>query len=201
MSYVKLPDNLSIPFTFLDNVKSFFKKSLYFVSKTEELTVKIPFKYFNHLVLFLSRHTAYQFKVLVDLSLLDYAQNRERLYVFVSLLSLRFNARLTVVSSLTEGLFLNSITNVFSGAAWYEREAWDMFGIYFDNNRDLRRILTDYGFKGHPLLKEFPMTGFVEVIFDYFFSRIFYQAVTLVQEYRVWSYSGSYSKFSGISSV
>lgn len=179
---------------FLNRLVDYFPAMTYFFSKTNETFVKIPAKWNTFFLFFLKQHSLARFKMLIDLSMLDFPEKKARLHLFYCLLSLRYNARMSVLLSMTEGSVLESVTEIFPGAGWYEREAWDMFGLFFSNHPDLRRILTDYGFKGHPLLKEFPLTGFVEVVFDYFYNRIYYQPVSLTQEYRVWSFSGSYNE-------
>jgi NADH-quinone oxidoreductase subunit C len=100
------------------------------------------------------------------------------------LLSLTHNLRVRIKVSTDENNPVPSAVSVFSSAGWYERETWDMYGIYFDGNPDLRRILTDYGFDGHPLRKDFPMTGFVELRYDTEQRRVVYEPVKLTQDFR-----------------
>lgn len=124
------------------------------------------------------------FEMLADLCGVDYPDRAERFEVVYNLLSLRKNMRLRVKVSTNETAAVPSVTGVFSGAGWYEREAWDMYGILFDGNPDLRRILTDYGFEGHPQRKDFPLTGFVELRYDESLKRVAYGPVSLTQDYR-----------------
>lgn len=124
-------------------------------------------------------------KQLVDLCGVDFPGEVERFTVVYNLLSLRMNHRVRVKVTTDEQTPVPSVCSVYSGAAWFEREAYDMYGIYFDGNTDLRRILTDYGFDGHPLRKDFPMTGFVELRYDPEQRRVVYSPVELVQDFRM----------------
>lgn len=124
------------------------------------------------------------FEMLADLCGADYPDRAERFEVVYNLLSLRKNMRVRVKVSTDEHAPVPSVTGVFSGAGWYEREAWDMYGILFDGNPDLRRILTDYGFEGHPQRKDFPLSGFVELRYDESLKRVAYEPVQLTQDYR-----------------
>ena len=143
---------------------------------------------------FLKMHTNTLCSQLIDLSMIDYPERKYRFEVFYLLLSLKYNNRFVVSTFTKEGTYLDSITNLYSSAGWYEREAWDMFGLFFRNHPDLRRILTDYGFKGHPLRKDFPMTGFVEVRYADSLKRIVYEKVSLPQEYRIFTLDNAWSE-------
>ena len=125
-----------------------------------------------------------QFKQLVDLTAVDHPDQVERFEVVYNLLSLKLNQRVRVKLTTDENTPVASVSGVFSSAIWLEREAWDMFGIFFANHPDLRRILTDYGFEGHPLRKDFPLTGFKEVRYDEEQKRVVYEPVKLTQEFR-----------------
>ncbi|MEK9967024.1 MAG: NADH-quinone oxidoreductase subunit C [Rhodospirillaceae bacterium] len=124
------------------------------------------------------------FKVLVDLSGADYPEREARFEVIYSLLSMSQNQRVRVKLSVGEDDPVPSATGVYSAAGWYERETWDMYGIYFSDHPDLRRILTDYGFEGHPMRKDFPLTGRVEVRYDETQKRVVYDPVKLTQDFR-----------------
>ncbi len=125
-----------------------------------------------------------QFKQLVDVTAVDYPEREARFTVVYNLLSLRHNQRVRVKVAVSEGTTLASVVGVFSSANWLEREVWDLFGIAFSGHPDLRRILTDYGFEGHPLRKDFPLTGHVEVRYDEDQKRVVYEPVKLTQEFR-----------------
>ena len=125
-----------------------------------------------------------QFKMLVDLCGVDYPEREERFEVVYNLLSLKHNQRIRLKVATDEDTPVPSVTSVYSTAGWFEREAWDLYGILFSDHPDLRRILTDYGFQGHPMRKDFPLTGYVEVRYDEEQKRVVYERVKLTQEYR-----------------
>jgi NADH-quinone oxidoreductase subunit C len=124
------------------------------------------------------------FKVLIDICGVDYPERARRFDIVYNLLSLKHNHRIRLKVQAAEGDAVPSATGVFSAAGWFEREAWDLFGIYFADHPDLRRILTDYGFEGHPMRKDFPLTGYVEVRYDEEQKRVVYEPVKLKQEFR-----------------
>jgi NADH-quinone oxidoreductase subunit C len=128
------------------------------------------------------------FKMLVDICGVDYPDRAERLEVVYNLLSLKHNRRLRVKVATTEDQPVPSVTGVFKTADWFEREAWDLYGIYFSDHPDLRRILTDYGFEGHALRKDFPLTGYVEMRYDIEQKRVIYEPVQLRQEFRTFDF-------------
>ena len=125
-----------------------------------------------------------QFKQLVDVCGVDRPDRPERFDVVYNLLSMTNNLRIRVKVTTDENTPVPSVTGVFSSANWYERETWDLFGVAFSDHPDLRRIMTDYGFEGHPLRKDFPLTGYVEVRYDDEQKRIVYEPVKLTQEFR-----------------
>jgi NADH-quinone oxidoreductase subunit C len=130
-----------------------------------------------------------RFTVLTDLFAADFPSRSNRFEVVYSLLSLKLNKRLLFKIELDEGQLASSIAHLYSAACWYEREAFDMFGIEFDGCPDPRRILTDYGFVGHPLRKDFPVTGHVQVKYDEALEQVVYEPVLLEQEFRNFDFS------------
>tara|TARA_A100001037_G_scaffold286288_1_gene294547 strand:- start:38 stop:667 length:630 start_codon:yes stop_codon:yes gene_type:complete len=124
------------------------------------------------------------FKVLIDICGVDYPERAERFDVVYALLSMSQNQRVRVKLSVGEDVPVPTATTVYSAAGWFERETWDMYGIYFADHPDLRRILTDYGFEGHPMRKDFPLTGRVEVRYDETQKRVVYDPVKLTQDFR-----------------
>jgi NADH-quinone oxidoreductase subunit C len=128
------------------------------------------------------------FKMLIDICGVDYPDRAERFEVVYNLLSLKHNRRLRVKVATAEDQPVPSIAGVFKVAGWFEREAWDLYGIYFSDHPDLRRILTDYGFEGHALRKDFPLTGYVEVRYDIEQKRVVYEPVQLRQEFRTFDF-------------
>ncbi len=129
-----------------------------------------------------------RFTMLVDIAGVDYPERAERFEVVYNLLSLPLNRRIRVKLSTDEDTPVPSVTGVFNAAGWYEREAWDLFGIFFSDHPDLRRILTDYGFEGHPLRKDFPLTGYTEVRYDETQKRVVYEPVRLTQDFRTFDF-------------
>jgi NADH-quinone oxidoreductase subunit C len=127
---------------------------------------------------------ALHFEQLIDIAGVDYPDRQERFEVVYQLLSLKHNRRVRVKVTTDETTAVPSVSGVYSSAGWYEREAWDLFGVYFSDHPDLRRILTDYGFEGHPMRKDFPLTGYVEVRYDEEQRRVVYEPVKLKQEFR-----------------
>jgi len=125
-----------------------------------------------------------EFKILVDLCGVDWPQREKRFDVVYHLLSLTRNLRIRVKTQLDEGEAIKSCVGIYPAAGWFERETFDMYGVPFEDNPDMRRILTDYGFSGYPLRKDFPLTGYVELRYDDELKRVVYQPVKLVQEFR-----------------
>jgi NADH-quinone oxidoreductase subunit C len=124
------------------------------------------------------------FQMLCDICGVDFPDRVERFDVVYNLLSLKHNLRIRLKVSTDEESPVPSAAAVYSAASWFEREAWDLFGIYFADHPDLRRLLTDYGFEGHPLRKDFPLTGYVELRYDEDQKRVVYEKVRLKQEFR-----------------
>ena len=124
------------------------------------------------------------FNQLIDLTAVDYPEREQRFDVVYLLLSMDNNMRMRLVASVSSGQPVPTVTHLYMAANWAEREAWDMFGIFFAGHPDLRRLLTDYGFEGHPLRKDFPLTGHVEVRYDDSQRRVVNEPVHLVQEFR-----------------
>ncbi len=133
---------------------------------------------------FLRDNKECQFHILVDITAVDYPDKTERFEVVYNLLSVRQNNRARVKFTVEEDFIVPSVTGVYSTAGWLEREIWDMYGIPFSGNSDLRRILTDYGFEGHPQRKDFPLTGYVELRYDEEKKRVVYEPVQLTQDFR-----------------
>jgi NADH-quinone oxidoreductase subunit C len=128
------------------------------------------------------------FALLMDLCGADYPERAERFDVIYTLLSLRHNHRARVKVRASEDTLVPTVVGVYSAAGWFEREVWDMYGVMFAGNPDLRRILTDYGFEGHPQRKDFPLTGYVELRYDDALKRVVYEPVQLAQDFRSFDY-------------
>ncbi len=150
----------------------------------DELTVQVPLASLHAFVEFLKTDRACQFSTLVDITGIDHPGREARFDAVYHFLSMYQNHRVRVVVEVREDDMVPSITDIHPSANWYEREVFDMFGMLFSGHPDLRRILTDYGFRGHPLRKDFPTTGYTEVHYDEEQKRVVYEPVKLVQEYR-----------------
>jgi NADH-quinone oxidoreductase subunit C len=129
-----------------------------------------------------------QFNMLVDICGVDYPERAQRFEVVYNLLSLPNNLRIRVKVPTDEATAVPSVTSIYRAAGWFEREAWDLYGIFFSDHDDLRRLLTDYGFEGHPMRKDFPLTGYVEVRYDEEQKRVVYEKVKLTQEFRTFDF-------------
>ncbi len=140
-------------------------------------------KLFETLVLLRNTETL-NFSQLTDLTAVDYPDRPKRFELVYQLLSMENNKRVRIICSIDDGQIVPSVTSLYKSAEWPEREVWDMYGLFFSDHPDLRRLLTDYGFEGHPLRKDFPLTGYVEVRYDDIEKRVAYQPVQLTQEYR-----------------
>lgn len=175
-----------------DFLRNIFPQSIGYLVNNE-LIIKISPKKIRRVLTFLKNHTQCQFKVLVDMCGVDYPEKKNRFEVIYNLLSISYNSRITVSVSVDEKTPIDSVTPIFSGADWLEREVWDMFGIFFLGHKDLRRILTDYGFKGHPLRKDFPLTGYVEVRYSDSEKRVITEEVSLTQDYRTFIFDNNWN--------
>jgi NADH-quinone oxidoreductase subunit C len=149
-----------------------------------ELTVTVEPARITDVLKHLRDDSKCEFKILVDLCGNDWPTRAKRFDVVYHFLSLTRNQRIRVKATLGEGEAIPSCASLYPAAGWFEREAFDMYGIAFAGNPDLRRILTDYGFSGYPLRKDFPLTGYVELRYDEELKRVVYQPVQLVQEFR-----------------
>jgi len=129
-----------------------------------------------------------KFQQLLDITAADYPAREERFEVVYNLLSLIHNQRIRVKVAAGEEDTLPSVVSLFPSAGWMEREVWDLYGVYFADHPDLRRILTDYGFEGHPLRKDFPLTGHVELRYDETQKRVVYEPVKLTQDFRTFDF-------------
>ena len=150
----------------------------------DELVLNASADGIEEILQFLRDDRECQFTTLLDICGVDYPDRAERFDVVYTLLSLRQNNRVRVKIAVEEEQIVPTVTEVFSSALWYEREVWDMYGVLFGGNPDLRRILTDYGFEGHPQRKDFPLTGHVELRYDEEQKRVVYEPVELTQDFR-----------------
>lgn len=149
-----------------------------------ELIVRTDAEHVLRLLAHLRDDQSCQFTCLVDVTAVDWPEEEQRFEIVYNLLSVKQNLRVRVSLRTDEENPVPSAVSVFNSANWLEREVWDLYGVFFDKHPDLRRILTDYGFEGHPLRKDFPLTGYVEVRYDEEQKRVVYEPVSMVQEFR-----------------
>lgn len=163
-----------------------------------ELTLFSTADKLKSLMVFLKDNPECQFTQLSDICGVDYPERADRFTLVYNLLSMKQNQRIRIKITTDEDTPVPSLASLYPSANWAEREVWDMFGVMFENHPDHRRILTDYGFEGHPLRKDFPLTGFVELRYDEAQKRVVYEPVKLTQDFRVFD---TLSPWEGLTSV
>lgn len=146
------------------------------------------------ILFFLKNHTNSQFKVLSEICAVDYILNQKRFEIIYNLLSIRYNSRLKLKIRIDELQSIPSVSKIYPSANWSEREIWDLFGIVIFDHPDLRRILTDYGFEGHPLRKDFPLSGFLEMYYNESKKRVVYVPISLSQQYRLMEFNSPWNQ-------
>jgi len=154
----------------------------------EQLYLSIDNEDLPDVILFLKTNKDTKFKQLIDITAVDYPENLKRFKMVYLFLSHQFNQRIIISSLINENEVVPSLTKIFPSANWMEREVFDMYGVKFKDHPDLRRILTDYGFEGHPLRKDFPLTGHNEVRYSEDEKKVIYEPVKLEQNYRNFDY-------------
>ena len=150
----------------------------------DHLSIDIVLSSIENITSILKVNSICKFRTLIDITAIDYLSEEKRFTLVYHYLSMQQNIRVRIKSSIKEGQIVPSITKLFPAANWFEREVFDMYGILFSNHPDMRRILTDYGFQGHPLRKDFPTTGYLELRYDQERKKVVYEPVKLTQEYR-----------------
>ena len=154
------------------------------IDQLGQLQVSVTSQNLINLVDFVKNDENCQFRQLTDIAGVDYPERENRFDVIYHFLSFKWNVRLRIKTEISENGSLPSICSIFPAANWFEREAFDMYGIQFTDHPDLRRILTDYGFEGYPLRKDFPLTGNIEIRYDEIDKKIVHEPVKLQQDYR-----------------
>lgn len=142
-----------------------------------------------NVIFILKNHTNFQYKILSCISCVDYINKKRRFKIIYELLSVKYNTRLKIKIFSDEITPVESITKIFFAANWYESEIWDMFGLFFQNHTNLTRLLTDYGFEGYPLRKDFPLSGFTEVSYDFIKKQVLNNKIELSQEFKAFKFS------------
>ena len=155
----------------------------------DQLEIQIDKESLLEVVIFLKKNNSTKFRQLIDITAVDYIGSENRFKMIYLFLSHEYNQRINITFSINENEVVNSLTKIFPSANWMEREVFDMYGIKFNDHPDLRRILTDYGFSGHPLRKDFPITGHTEVRYSEEKKKVVYEPVKLEQNYRNFDYS------------
>ena len=169
--------------------------------RNNELLIEINDKDLIEVVQFLKTYEKCKFKQLIDIAGVDYPDQEKRFKLVYLFLSHEYNQRIKLSIKFDANQIINSITKIFPSANWMEREVFDMYGIKFKNHPDLRRILTDYGFKGHPLRKDFPLTGFNEVRYSEKEKKVIYEPVKLEQNYRNFDFESPWEGTSYIKEI
>nr|QGP70636.1 NADH dehydrogenase subunit 9 [Tetraselmis sp. CCMP 881] len=167
---------------------------LFTVKQRDETIIYVHPKNIKNLFIFLKDHMNCKVNMLVDISGADYPYRSFRFEVVYQLLSVDYNQRISVKLWTDEITPVESVTDIYSSAGWFERELWDMYGVHFLNHPDLRRILTDYGFEGHPMRKDFPLTGYSEVRYDDTQKRVIAEPIELNQEFRYFDFASPWRK-------
>lgn len=174
--------------TFISFYRQLFQSFISIIySKSNSLWVIVSSEFLYNFIKFLKFSSLFKFEVLGDICVIDNPSHKFRFELVYELLSIRYNSRLFVKSNVCS--YTQSVVNLFASANWVERECWDMFGVFFHNHPDLRRILTDYGFEGFPLRKDFPLTGYIEIRYDDEKSNIVYEPVEVSQAYRFFNFT------------
>lgn len=161
-------------------------------NKESSFLVKTSF--FIEILAILKYHFNYQFKILTCISGVDYPKHFYRFNIVYELLSIKFNSRLRLKIMVDELTPINSVKKIFIGASWWECEIWDMYGVFFLNQLNLSRLLTDYGFQGYPLRKDFPLSGFTESKYNVVKNRVVCENIELAQEYRTFEFLSPWEK-------
>lgn len=173
-----------------------YKKNINKISiKTDFfIEIEISNKYVFSLIHFLKKHTLFEYNILVDIICFEIIDNKFRYILVYNLLNIKTAWRIAIKTKYKElNSNLLSISSLFFTANWSEREVYDFYGLFFYLNKDLRRILLDYGFKGYPLRKDFPLSGFLELFYDDSLKKIVYDKITLCQEYRIFFYNKNFT--------
>jgi len=161
----------------------------------KEISFLVKTNLINDIMIILKNHFKYQVKVVTCISGVDYPENLYRFQIVYDLLSIKYNSRIRIKILVDELTPANSIEKIFPAASWYESEIWDMFGVFFLNQYNLTRLLTDYGFQGYPLRKDFPLSGFTESRYSGTKNRVVYENLELAQEYRTFEFISPWEDF------
>lgn len=184
MTFIKKNNAYSLLTYILKLLPYKFIKKIVYKEKENVINFFVKKENLNNFLLFLKNHSLLQFKTLIGITAVDYPEKLERFEVNYFLLSYKLNLRVIIKTTTNDITPLDSVSNIYKSAVWYEREVWDLFGVFFSNNPDLRRILTDYGFEGYPFRKDFPQIGFFEIRYDDEQKYVIYEPIEIAQEFR-----------------
>lgn len=159
-----------------------------------EIVIELDHDKLVSVLTFLKDHENCFYKLLIDIVVIDFPENKKRFSIIYNICSVKYKSRLKVVTQVDEITPLYSMTGLYKNANWLEREVFDMYGIYFESHPDLRRILTDYGFEGYPLRKDFPLTGFKEVRYDDSQKRVLFESLEMSQEFRTFTFNSPWAE-------
>jgi NADH dehydrogenase (ubiquinone) Fe-S protein 3 len=178
---------------FIKNLKNLLPSILSYNYDKNTLNLVVDPKDLFFVLTFLNLHSTLQYKLLTSITGVDYPDRKKRFEVIYELLSVRYNSRIRVKTLVNEVTPVKSIHSIFPAATWWEREIWDLFGVFFDSNHEIKRILTDYGFDGHPLRKDFPLSGYVESRYNDKIKRIVSEPLEHAQHFRFFDFSSGWS--------
>lgn len=159
-----------------------------------EIVIELNHNKLVYVLAFLKDHENCLYKLLIDIVVIDFPEHKNRFSIIYNLCSVKYKCRLKIITCVDEITPLFSIAALYKNANWLEREVWDMYGVYFENHPDLRRILTDYGFEGYPLRKDFPLTGFKEVRYDDSQKRVIFESLEMTQEFRMFLFNSPWAE-------
>ena len=166
------------------------------IYNNNHISLTIKKKNILNTIKILKNHSNFQFKILSCVSGVDYPNYKRRFKIVYELLSVRYNTRLKIKVFSDELSPIESISSIFPASCWYESEIWDMFGVFFQNHTNLTRLLTDYGFEGYPLRKDFPLSGFTEVSYDYTKKQVLNNKIELSQEFKTFKFQSPWETLS-----
>lgn len=176
---------LSVVPRFIKQIEHNFDETIFY-TKSDFL---INFTYF------LRDHTSTLFKTLIDVTCVDFPDRSKRFEVVYNLLSLKYNKRIRIKVLTNDYEPIPSLFPIYSSATWHEREVWDLYGVFFENHNDLRRILTDYGFQNHPFRKDFPLSGYYQLRFDAEVNQIVFEKTSLLQQSRMFDFKSPWGQY------
>lgn len=181
--------------TFIQQITNIAPKYIHGINEQKgDIYVYIYPEFLKQFMDILKNHTNFQFKLLSDICTVDYPSRSNRFEVIYCLLSIQYNSRVIIKTYTNETSSVESLSSLYENANWAEREVWDLYGVFFSNHPDLRRILTDYGFEGHPLRKDYPLSGYKEVRYDDLQKRVVYEPLETTQEFRYFDFSSPWEE-------